>query len=146
MEFGLYGRGQWERWRCKRCVGEAVTRRHQKVRRTLIAEAGGCCLVCGNDRCLINLHFHHVDPGLKSFALTTARGKSLAACREEARKCVLVCANCHGEIEAGLIESPPAGTLSGTPRPPTRLIPVGFREPSPEVRSAASTQLALTVD
>jgi hypothetical protein len=22
---------------------------------------------------------------------------------------VLLCANCHGEIEAGLIESPPAG-------------------------------------
>ena len=31
-----------------------------------------------------------------------ARGKSLAAFRAEARKCVLVCANCHGEIEAGL--------------------------------------------
>jgi hypothetical protein len=38
-----------------------------------------------------------------------ARGKSVATYREEARKCVLVCANCHGEIEAGLIPSPPAG-------------------------------------
>ena len=36
-------------------------------------------------------------------------GRSLATFREEAKKCVLVCANCHGEIEAGLIESPPAG-------------------------------------
>ena len=34
-------------------------------------------------------------------------GKALAAFREEAKKCVLVCANCHGEIEARLIESPP---------------------------------------
>jgi hypothetical protein len=31
----------------------------------------------------------------------------LASYREEARKGVLVCANCHGEIEAGLIPSPP---------------------------------------
>jgi cytochrome c553 len=40
----------------------------------------------------------------------TQTGQSLAAFREEAKKCVLVCANCHGEIEAGLIASPPAGT------------------------------------
>ena len=38
-------------------------------------------------------------------------GKALATFREEAKKCVLVCANCHGEIEAGLIESPPAGSV-----------------------------------
>jgi 5-methylcytosine-specific restriction endonuclease McrA len=106
--FHLYGGGKpGQRWRCKRCVGEAVTRRHQKIKRTLVAEAGGCCAVCGYDRCVVNLHFHHVVPAEKSFPLTVARGKSLEAYRAEARKCVLVCANCHGEIEAGLIPSPP---------------------------------------
>jgi cytochrome c553 len=79
------------------------------VKRTLVTEAGGCCAVCGYDRTVINLHFHHVDPALKSFNITVAGGKSIAKYREEARKCVLVCANCHGEIEAGLIPSPPAG-------------------------------------
>jgi hypothetical protein len=97
------------RVRCTRCVGEAVTRRHQRVKRYLVAEAGGCCAVCGYDRTVINLHFHHVDPATKSFNITMGRGKSLAAYRDEARKCVLVCANCHGEIEAGLIASPPPG-------------------------------------
>jgi cytochrome c553 len=57
---------------------------------------------------MVNLHFHHVDRADKSFEMSMARGKSEAAYRAEARKCVLVCANCHGEIEAGLIESPPA--------------------------------------
>lgn len=84
-----------------------MTRRHQRVKRILVAEGGGACAVCGYDRTVINLHFHHVDPATKSFAMTMARGKSLAAFREEAAKCVLVCANCHGEIEAGLIASPP---------------------------------------
>ena len=51
---------------------------------------------------MANLHFHHVDPADKSFAMSTASGKSLAAYREEAAKCALVCANCHGEIEAGI--------------------------------------------
>jgi cytochrome c553 len=73
----------------------------------LVEEAGGCCAVCGYDRCLVNLHFHHVNPATKSFAISVASGKSIAAYREEAKKCVLVCANCHGEIETGMIESPP---------------------------------------
>jgi cytochrome c553 len=110
-EFALYSAGpnRGPRWKCKRCVGEAVTRRLQKVKRILVAEAGGRCCVCGYDSCIINLHFHHVDPRKKSFSMTVAMGRSLAALREEARKCVLVCANCHGEIEAGVIECPPLG-------------------------------------
>jgi hypothetical protein len=39
--------------------------------------------------------------------MTMAAGKSAAAYLAEAAKCVLVCANCHGEIEAGLIDNPP---------------------------------------
>jgi hypothetical protein len=72
-------------------------------------EAGGRCAVCGYNRCIVNLHFHHVDPSTKSFALSVASGKGLAKLRAEATKCVLVCANCHGEIESGVISSPPAG-------------------------------------
>ena len=79
------------------------------MKRILVAEAGGCCAVCGYDRSVVNLHFHHVDPSQKSFGVTTASGKSLDAYRAEAAKCVLVCANCHGEIEASLVASPPAG-------------------------------------
>jgi hypothetical protein len=110
-EFAQYsaGPGRGYRWSCKRCVGEAVTRRKQKLKRILVEEAGGCCAVCGYDRCIINLAFHHVDPAQKSFGINMGKGKSIATFREEAKKCVLVCANCHGEIEAGLIKSPPAG-------------------------------------
>ena len=111
---GRYGGGGGTfRWRCKRCVAERVTRRHQEMRRILVAEAGGRCAVCGYDRCLMNLHFHHVDPASKSLAMTMATGKALATYRAEAAKCVLVCANCHGEIESGLIPSPPAGAKYG---------------------------------
>jgi hypothetical protein len=112
------------RWRCRRCVGDAVRRRKQRVRQTLVAEAGGCCAICGYRRCIINLHFHHVDPSTKAYVMSAQTGQSIAVFREEAKKCVLVCANCHGEIEAGLIESPPAGTkFDGRRRAPDRRPP-----------------------
>jgi len=101
------------RVRCKRCVGEAVTRRHRRVKQILVDEAGGCCALCGYDRTTRNLQFHHVDPATKEFSMQMGLGKSLAKYRAEATKCVLVCANCHGEIEAGLVVSPPAGARFG---------------------------------
>jgi cytochrome c553 len=91
------------------------------VRKILIAEAGGCCAVCGYDRFIGNLHFHHVYPAQESFELNMRYGKSLAAYREEAKKCVLVCANCHGEIEGELIPSPPPGaTFEGITSQPAK--------------------------
>jgi hypothetical protein len=87
------------RWRCRRCAGEAVTRRLQKVTRIPVQEAGGCCAVCGYDR-RINLDFHHVDPTTKSFALSVASGKGLAKLRAERKKCALVCATAMARSKA----------------------------------------------
>jgi hypothetical protein len=115
-EFAQYSRGPQRGfvWSCKRCVGEAVTRRKQKLKRILVEEAGGHCTVCGYQRCVVNLGFHHVDPSKKSFPMSMNIGRSIAAFREEAKKCVLVCANCHGEIEAKVIECPPLGATYAT--------------------------------
>jgi cytochrome c553 len=100
IEFHYVGRGAGpKQWRCKRCVGEAVTRRKQKIRRILVDEAGGRCIRCGYDRCILNLVFHHVDPTTKRLSMSMDNGRSLAVFREEAMKCVLLCANCHGEVE-----------------------------------------------
>jgi hypothetical protein len=73
----------------------------------LVAEAGGCCVLCGYSKCIAALHFHHRDPGTKRFALAGGGvSRSLEAAREEAAKCVLVCANCHAELEAGAVTLP----------------------------------------
>jgi hypothetical protein len=83
-EFAQYSAGpkRGYRWSCKRCVGEAVTRRKQKLKRLLVEENGGCCAVCGYDRCIINLVFHHVDPAQKSFGINMGKGRSIATFRE----------------------------------------------------------------
>jgi hypothetical protein len=39
--------------------------------------------------------------------VNAGHGKSLAKFRAEARKCVLVCATCHVEIEGGVTPCPP---------------------------------------
>ena len=73
-----------------------------------MAEAGGRCVICGYDRFAGALQFHHVDPAGKAFALSTQGvARSLEKARAEAGKCVLLCANCHAEVEAGLASIPP---------------------------------------
>ena len=80
--FVLEGRGYY---RCKRCRVEATVRRRHSLKRMLVEEAGGKCILCGYDRCVRALEFHHLDPGTKEFELAQ-RGctRSLAALRAEA--------------------------------------------------------------
>jgi len=89
--------------RCVQCRKDRVVARRRKVKAVLVEEAGGRCMLCGYDRYTGALQFHHLDPAEKSFGLGL-RGvaRSLERCREEARKCVLLCANCHAEVEAGV--------------------------------------------
>ena len=95
------------RLRCAKCRAEAVSRRRRKVKEMLVAEAGGKCALCGYARHSAALQFHHVDPATKSFGLGV-RGitRSIARLRVEAAKCVLLCANCHAELEVGAVELP----------------------------------------
>jgi transposase len=90
-------------YRCNKCRAEAVSRRRRKVKRILVEEAGGACSLCGYDRCIAALEFHHLVPAEKRFALSR-RGatRSLAAAKAEAARCALLCANCHAEVEAGV--------------------------------------------
>jgi transposase-like protein len=101
-EFRIEGRGCY---RCLRCRGEAVARRRRRLKETLVEEAGGGCRLCGYGRSVAALQFHHLDRGAKRFALG-GRGltRSLAELRREAEKCVLLCANCHAEVEAGIVK------------------------------------------
>ena len=94
-------------YRCAKCRAEAVARRRRNVKRILVEDAGGRCAVCGYSRCIAALKFHHLVPAEKSFSLSH-RGvaRSLEKARAEARKCALLCANCHAEVEAGLVTLP----------------------------------------
>jgi hypothetical protein len=98
-----FGRRADGYYRCLACRADAVVKRRRAVKRMLVDEAGGACRLCGYDRSLAALQFHHLDPGQKAFSLSR-RGVtlSLEAARTEAAKCVLLCANCHAEVEGGV--------------------------------------------
>jgi transposase-like protein len=100
-----FRRGQ--SYRCGRCAGEHVSARRRRVKEILVAEAGGACRLCGYDRSPRALEFHHLDPTQKRFSLAH-RGLSLSIdrLRAEAAKCILLCSNCHAEVEDGLTDIP----------------------------------------
>lgn len=90
-------------FRCAKCNTEAVSERRRQVKRMLVQEAGGRCTLCGFDEHPSALQFHHLDPSKKDFHLGhQGLTRSLARMRAEARKCALLCANCHALVEAGV--------------------------------------------
>ena len=75
----------------------------QKAKVKAVEYKGGKCLVCGYNKSVRALQFHHLDPTQKDFGIG-AKGytRSIEKTKEEVDKCILVCANCHREIHNGL--------------------------------------------
>jgi transposase len=94
-------------FRCQRCNSTAVSERRRRVKRQLVSEAGGACAICGFSGHPRALQFHHVDPATKKFHLShQGLTRGISEMRAEAAKCVLLCANCHALVEAGVEKAP----------------------------------------
>jgi predicted HNH restriction endonuclease len=75
------------------------TQREAKKSRkaSVLAHLGkSSCERCGYSKSLCALDFHHLDPAQKA-SLVTGRGTFLEMV-EEAKKCIVICANCHREV------------------------------------------------
>ncbi len=84
---------------------KAVAKRRKKIKEMAIEYLGGHCLQCGYKRCIAALDFHHLDEDEKQFGLSQ-RGltRSWTRTKKELEKCVLLCANCHREFHAGVLQ------------------------------------------
>jgi hypothetical protein len=80
-----------------------VIRWRKRAKARLISGLGGKCCICGYSKCDAALEIHHIDPSKKDFAFGQIVAKRWDDIVQEARKCVLLCANCHREVHAGLV-------------------------------------------
>ena len=76
-----------------------VTAARQKRKQELVYIMGGKCALCGYDKCIAALEFHHVDKSQKERQLSSGNCHSWEEDIKEVQKCALVCSNCHKEIE-----------------------------------------------
>jgi 5-methylcytosine-specific restriction endonuclease McrA len=89
--------------RARTALGHPLVRRRRDTKLRAVTAAGGACRGCGEAVPVALFDFHHRDPSTKEFAIG-ADGilRSWARVEAELAKCVLLCANCHREVHAGL--------------------------------------------
>lgn len=75
----------------------------RQVKQNIVAYLGGKCSECGYSKSITALQTHHIDPSTKKFSLSGAHCRKWEVLQAELDKCVLLCANCHAEIEYGTI-------------------------------------------
>ena len=75
----------------------SVDTRRRKLKKIGVEYLGGKCSVCGYDKCIWALEFHHTDPSEKDFGISEYSNLAWHKIKEELNKCVLLCSNCHKE-------------------------------------------------
>ena len=91
--------GRYQSW-CKCCIYEKQKLRWKDLKRRSVELMGGCCSICGYKKNLASLHFHHIDPLKKDVSWNKLRLRKWSSIVKELKKCMLICANCHGELHS----------------------------------------------
>lgn len=65
------------------------------------------CVICSYNKHAGALHWHHIDPTSKEFQISDHPTLSIQRIEQEIKKCILLCSNCHSEIEAGITDIEP---------------------------------------
>ena len=82
---------------CKTCHSLYSLNRQRERQKQIKLEFGGKCQLCGYNKCLDALEFHHRIPKTKKYELSNMWTYNIENIRKEAQKCDLICANCHRE-------------------------------------------------
>ena len=79
----------------------AVHKRRKRIRQIAVKYKDGQCQVCGHNKCIDALEFHHNNSSGKDFSISEkGYTRSWTKVKEELDKCMLLCANCHRELHA----------------------------------------------
>ena len=58
------------------------------------------CKRCGYNECIQALEYHHVGVKDRNVSLLVGHGCSTKRVKNEIRKCIVLCTNCHRELHA----------------------------------------------
>jgi hypothetical protein len=90
--------------RIKERKKKSVVEYRRRTKLKAIEYKGGGCQICGYNKCVASLVFHHLDPSKKDFNISHKNIKSWERIKKEIDKCVLLCQNCHGEVHYNITE------------------------------------------
>jgi hypothetical protein len=86
---------------CSVCHNTQTMQRRRAIKTKWLNEMGGCaCRICGFDKSLASLQFHHVDGKDQDPAQMMYSKNSDDVIRSELSKCCVLCANCHVSLHA----------------------------------------------
>lgn len=79
----------------------AITAIRRAIKKRLVEYKGGKCELCGYNKCIGALQFHHSNPEEKDFDISkvvnSSSGADMQKLYSEVDKCLLLCSNCHAE-------------------------------------------------
>ena len=84
---------------------EYVKNYRQRQKDNIVYVMGGKCACCGYDKCNQALELHHLDSSQKEFTISRNTNRAWETVCKELPKTIMVCANCHREIHAGIIDN-----------------------------------------
>lgn len=89
---------------CKICNRLVANDRARKLKILSVKYLGGKCSICGYNKCLAAMEFHHKDMSIKEFSISKSKSKVFSNIKNELDKCIILCSNCHREIHASLAQ------------------------------------------
>jgi hypothetical protein len=102
--------GKQIKWCSNECKQKSVNNKYQNYKSQqkrgrerkieIVNIKGGSCEICGYNKSLAALSFHHLDPSTKKFGLDLRNlsNRKWDDILNELKKCQLLCMNCHIEI------------------------------------------------
>ena len=88
-----------KKWKCCQCAILYSSNYRKRMKQRAVDYKGGSCELCGYNKSISILTFHHRDPLLKDFNLSgSGICKSWNKLIIELDKCQLLCFNCHYEV------------------------------------------------
>jgi len=76
---------------------ELEKNRRMEYKLKAVKHMGGKCQICGYNKSIAALDFHHVNPLEKDKSIKNLICGSWTKIENELKKCILLCANCHRE-------------------------------------------------